>query len=65
MWFLLRLAICSTLCVDLGCNKTLKCISKVFFWPDVRNDVIMYIYHCRGCQQAKRVQNVQVSIHQT
>jgi hypothetical protein len=33
----------STLSAHLGVNKTLKRISKVFYWPNIRNDVVRYV----------------------
>jgi hypothetical protein len=54
----------STLSAHFGVNKTLKRISKVYYWPKIRNDVIRYVRQCLECLQAKPAQNTRVGMHQ-
>jgi hypothetical protein len=44
-------------------TKTLQRISKVFYWPGLRADVIKYVRTCQACQRAKPAQNTRVGFH--
>ena len=55
----------SVLSAHLGVTKTLQKISKVFYWPGLRQDVCKYVRQCTPCQQAKPAQNAQVGLHRS
>jgi hypothetical protein len=53
----------SMLSAHLGVAKTLHRVSKVFYWPGIRPDVVKYGRQCDVCQRAKPAQNTQVGFH--
>jgi hypothetical protein len=53
----------STLGAHLGVTKTLRRISKVFYWPGIWSDATRFVRHCSVCQQAKPAQNTRVGFH--
>ena len=54
----------SALGAHLGATKTLKRISRVFYWPNQRKDVAEYVRKCLPCQKAKPAQDARVGRHQ-
>jgi hypothetical protein len=54
----------SALSAHLGVEKTFHRISKVFFWPKLRLDVLNYVRQCAECQRVKPAQDTQVG-HQS
>jgi hypothetical protein len=54
----------SALGAHLGVSKTLRRISRVFYWPKQRKDVAEYVRKCLPCQQAKPEQDARVGKHQ-
>jgi hypothetical protein len=53
----------SALSAHLGAAKTLRRVSRVFYWPGIRVDVIKYVRQCEECQRAKPAHNIQVGFH--
>jgi hypothetical protein len=53
----------STLSARLRVAKNLHRVSKVFYWPGIRPDVVKYVRQCDVCQRAKPAQNTQVGFH--
>jgi hypothetical protein len=53
----------STLGAHLGVTKTLRRISKLFYWPGIQSDVTRHVRHCSVCQQAKPAHNTRVGLH--
>jgi hypothetical protein len=43
----------SQLSAHLGTTKTLNKISKVYYWPGMRTEVLTFVRQCQDCQQAK------------
>jgi hypothetical protein len=54
---------CSPLSAHLGMTKTLNRISRVFYWPDMRNQVCEFVRACLPCQRAKPAQGTRVGQH--
>jgi hypothetical protein len=42
---------------NLGADKTLSRIRKVFYWPYMRAEVCKFVRGCQDCQRAKPVQD--------
>jgi hypothetical protein len=53
----------SHLSAHLGMTKTLNCITKVFYWPDMRREVRDFVRQCQDCQRAKPAAHSQVGLH--
>jgi hypothetical protein len=53
----------SALSAHLGVAKTLRRISKGFYWPSIRLDVAKYVRQCDIRQRAKSAQNTRVGLH--
>ncbi len=43
-----------TLSGHLGRNKTISRVSKKFFWPNMKNEIISYVDSCLKCQKIKK-----------
>ena len=44
---------CSAAAGHLGQAKTFERVSRRFWWPGVRQDVVEYVTHCHSCQTCK------------
>ncbi|KAL3693385.1 hypothetical protein R1sor_007036 [Riccia sorocarpa] len=43
----------SALAGHVGIEKTLEALQRVFYWPRMKEDVVMYVRSCGECQQIK------------
>jgi hypothetical protein len=53
----------SILSAHLGATKTLNRVAKVFFWPNMRKEIGLFVRNCEDCQRAKPAPNTQVGFH--